>query len=131
MSIVSVCECECVCVCANNYVRRNMCVCVYCSNVFFAFSKAPPIFWNSVLSLTALTQSPFTLPCDVLPDPTISFVWQFNGTNVVLGEMFTLLSSGSLMISTVGDSNEGTFTCIVTNTFGRALGTVVLDVQSE
>ena len=98
---------------------------------FFAFSKAPPIFWNSVLSLTALTQSPFTLPCDVLPDPTISFVWQFNGTNVVLGEMFTLLSSGSLMISTVGDSNEGTFTCIVTNTFGRALGTVVLDVQSE
>ena len=42
-----------------------------------------------------------------------------------------LLSNGGLSITSVAQSNEGVYTCNITNSLGSAQGTVQLNVNSE
>ena len=89
---------------------------------------------NTNIAITSITGSQATLPCDIILDPTITFTWQFDGANInpsTSAGTFTILSNGSLVISAVANSHEGTFTCVATNTLGTAEGNVTLTVYSE
>lgn len=94
---------------------------------------APPIFRELSTTLTAVTQSQVTLPCDFLPDPTITFFWRLSGQtiDVLDTESYSILDNGSLVILNVVVSDEGTYTCVAMNPLGTAQGNVVLDVQSK
>ena len=87
---------------------------------------------DSSLSLTAIQGQEVTLPCDTLPDPTLTFTWSFNDIPISLPSDDengpTLLSNGSLYYSSVVDDIEGEYTCEASNSLGSAEGTVQLIV---
>ena len=87
---------------------------------------------NTNISITTVVQSEVTLPCDIIPDPTVTFAWQFSGVLInPRGGTYTILPDGSLMVANVGEVHEGTYTCVVTNPLGVASGTVILTVNSK
>ena len=100
----------------------------------FYHPTALPEFVNANISITTTVQSEVILPCDIIPDPTVTFTWQFGGmliTPSVGGGTYTILPNGSLVVANVGEVHEGTYTCVVTNPLGVASGTVVLTVNSK
>ena len=66
------------------------------------------------------------LPCHATPDPSLSFSWLLAGVPLPQQQV---LSNGGLSIGSVAESNEGTYTCVATNTLGSAQGTVQLTVN--
>ena len=95
---------------------------------------ALPEFVNSNIAITAIVQSEVTLPCDIVPDPSVTFSWQFGGVLInpgTSGGTYTILSDGSLVVTNVQEVHEGRYTCVVTNPLGAASGTVVLTVNSK
>ena len=103
------------------------------STFHFSFSALPE-FVNANISITAIVQSEVTLPCDIIPDPTVTYTWQFGGVLVnpsTSGGTYMILSDGSLVIANVQETLEGTYTCVVTNPLGAASGNVLLTVHSE
>ena len=100
----------------------------------FSHSTALPEFVNANISITAIVQSEVTLPCDIIPDPTVTYTWQFGGVLVnpsTSGGTYTILSDGSLVIANVQETLEGMYSCVVTNPLGAASGNVLLTVHSE
>ena len=94
---------------------------------------APPLFVNSSVLLTVFVDLPATLPCHVLPDPLLSFIWLFEGEtlDVSTGSGLELLANGSLVIASVSTNQEGTFTCVASNSLGSALGFVMVTVLGK
>ena len=89
---------------------------------------------NTDIALTTTVGSQILLPCDIIIDPTITFTWQFNDVTINPSSsagVFSILSNGSLLISSVANSHEGVFTCVATNSLGVAEGNVTLTVNSE
>ncbi len=80
-----------------------------------------------------VTPTSVVLPCQVFPDPTISFSWSFSGEAVVLTSSgnYRLLENGSLWIIDVSSDDAGAYTCVAMNNMGRAEGTVSLEVQGN
>ena len=104
-----------------------------CTHSFY-HSAALPEFVNANISITAIVQSEVTLPCDIIPDPTVTYSWQFGGVLVnpsTSGGTYTILSDGSLVVANVQEAHEGTYTCVVTNPLGAASGNVFLTVHSK
>ena len=113
-----------------NYVGLQL---VPCLITFLVLTLVPPSFRNPTLNRTALPSQPFTIPCDTLPDPTLSFTWYFNGAALMLGGSsgLTLEDNGGLTFASVQNSNEGTYTCSATNSLATTNGTVHLNVLSK
>ncbi len=92
---------------------------------------APPLFLNSSVSLTAILSLPVLLPCYTLPDPSLTFMWLFEGQLLDISSPSSgleVLTDGTLYISSVTVGHEGMFTCIASNSLGIAQGFVTLDV---
>ena len=96
-------------------------------------TAAHPIFLDTSINVTGVAGSAIILPCDIFPDPTISFTWSFMGQVVDLSDAdrHRQLDNGSLLIQSISVSNEGTFTCTALNDLGTAQGTVTLEVLGE
>lgn len=90
---------------------------------------------DPTISLTTIEGQQIILPCDTLPDPTLTFTWSFNGIPISLPSNDesgpTLLSNGSLSYSSAAKALEGSYTCVVSNSLGSAQGTVQLTVFGE
>lgn len=91
------------------------------------------MFLNPSISTTVIEGQDVTLPCAVLPDPTLSFSWSFNDIPISLPsneeEGPVLYSNGSLYLPAVDASDhDGTYTCLASNNLGTAEGTVSLTV---
>ena len=82
--------------------------------------------------MTAIEGQEVILPCDTLPDPTLTFTWYLDDVQILLPSNEedgpVLLSNGSLYFSSVADSHEGSYTCEARNNLGTADGTVNLTV---
>lgn len=89
---------------------------------------------NANVTLSAVINTTVALPCDIILDLTITFTWQFDGVNLdpsTSEGMYEILPNGSLVISDVRESHEGTYTCVATNSLGVASGNVLLTVNSK
>lgn len=101
------------------------------------FSIVPPSFQVLTVNVTAIPMQPTTLPCSTFPDPTLSYVWSFNGTPLSpaapggAGSLVLDIEAGGLTITSVRNSNEGTYTCTASNNLGSANGTVFLNVLGK
>ena len=89
---------------------------------------------NVNVTLSAVINTTVALPCDIILDLTVTFTWQFDGVNLdpsTSEGMYEILPNGSLVISDVTESHEGTYTCVATNSLGVASGNVLLTVNSK
>lgn len=107
---------------AGNLIITNILTNIYIS------SLAPPMLYNGNISMTAIVGSSLTLPCNVRPEMNLTFTWFFQGLAV---SMARILPSGALSIPSVSVSQEGTYTCLVSNQLGSAQEYVTLTVQGR
>ena len=79
------------------------------------------------ISLTTVVGSSITLSCNVRPELNLTFAWYFQGSKVSTG----VLQNGALSIPSVSVSQDGTYTCLVSNQLGYAQEFVTLTVQGR
>ena len=100
---------------------------VILTNIYIS-SLAPPMLYNGNISVTTIVGSSLTLPCNVRPEMNLTFTWFFQGLAV---SMARVLPNGALSIPSVSVSQEGTYTCLVSNQLGSAQEYVTLTVQGR
>lgn len=98
--------------------------------VFPLFAVEPTI--TSVeADVTAVTTTTTTLSCTATGFPIPFQTWTRNGMEI-LDSRFEILSNGSvLVISHVGEEDEGEYLCHASNSVGSANTTVTLNVISQ
>ena len=90
------------------------------------FTDPPEILPSFVTSMTAIEGRNTLLNCAAVGNPAPTVTWLF-GTDQLPG----VLSNGSIILSSVQVSNEGNYTCRVTNLLGSTEALLSLMIQGK
>ncbi|KAJ7414143.1 hemicentin-2 [Willisornis vidua] len=92
----------------------------------------PPAISPGPSNLTLLAQQPATLACDTWGSPEPHVRWEKDGRPLhphLSSGVYSLQSSGSLLITSPGPQDEGRFECIATNAAGEARKVFLVSVH--
>ena len=99
------------------------------------FSTGPPFFYVKKSSTRKLARgilgSALTLACPIRGYPVPGFIWLFDRRRVAPSDRILLDVSGSLDISKLEESDEGSYICKATNTYGQKEFEFELVVESK
>jgi len=91
-----------------------------------------PVFKHKMdKDMFASTGNNFTIPCDPEAVPFPEFQWKKNNMPLNLGGKFRILPNGHLFINPINLTDEGDYTCIVTNEHGFAQDSTFLTIFEE
>ena len=93
---------------------------------YFDFTDPPEISPSFISTLTGIEGHDILLDCTAVGYPTPIVTWLF-GTEELPG----VLANGSILLSSLQISNEGNYTCRVTNLLGSNEATLTLTIRSE
>lgn len=91
----------------------------------------PPVVISQESNQTVLPGAPASFTVAAAGDPPFSYFWQLNGTNLTDGGGISGSASNTLKISPTTDASAGTYSVLITNSFGSVTSAVaVLNVTA-
>ncbi len=91
----------------------------------------PPVVISQGSNQTVLPGAPASFTVAAAGDPPLSYSWQLNGTNLTDGGGISGSASSALSISAATDASAGTYSVLITNSFGSVTSAVaVLNVTA-
>jgi uncharacterized repeat protein (TIGR03803 family) len=91
----------------------------------------PPVVISQGSNQTVLPGAPASFTVAAAGDPPFSYFWQLDGTNLTDGGGISGSASNTLSISATTDASAGTYSVLITNSFGSVTSAVaVLNVTS-
>ena len=91
----------------------------------------PPVVISHGSNQTVLPGAPASFTVATAGDPPFSYFWQVDGTNLTDGGGISGSASNTLSISPTADTSAGTYSIVITNSFGSVTSAVaVLNVTA-
>jgi len=91
----------------------------------------PPVIVNQPPNQTVVPGASASFSVVVSGDPPLSYVWQFNGTNLANGGTISGSASGTLNVGSIAPSSAGSYSVVVSNSYGSVTSAVaVLTITS-